>query len=115
MEKNLKYGALLDIYSHMLTEKQAQALDFYYNKDYSLAEISELTDITRQGVRDFIKRGETALAEAEAKLGLYKMFQGLDKIRRCAEEIISQRGGKVIDGLAEEIINEADAIRNGEK
>ncbi|MGN1097531.1 MAG: sigma factor-like helix-turn-helix DNA-binding protein, partial [Clostridia bacterium] len=119
MEKNLKYAALLDIYSGLLTEKQAEALDYYYNEDYSLAEISELMDITRQGVRDFIKRGEAVLLGAEEKLGLYARFKGLEKIKECAEAILELNGrlsnSVNIHSLARQIINEAESIQNGEK
>ena len=42
----------------------------YYYDDLSLAEVSENLGITRQGVRDFLKRGEAALEKAEAELRL---------------------------------------------
>lgn len=119
MEKDLKFSALLDIYGGLLTEKQAAAMDFYYNEDYSLAEISELMDITRQGVRDFIKRGEAVLSETEAKLRLYERFGALEEIRSCAGDILmlnSRLGNSVnIHNLAKRIIEAADYIQNGEK
>ncbi len=115
MEKDLKYSALLDIYSGLLTEKQVEALDYYYNNDYSLAEISELMDITRQGVRDFVKRGESALDEAEEKLGLRQRFMGLAKIGQLADEIRKKSlPSSEVYALADKIINEADSIQNGE-
>ena len=54
--KNLKVALLLDYYSAMLTDKQRDLIDLYYNEDLSLAEIAEHESITRQGVRDGIKR-----------------------------------------------------------
>lgn len=115
MEKDLKYGVLLDLYGGLLTEKQALALDYYYNSDYSLAEIAELMDITRQGVRDFIKRGEAVLTDAEARLGLYSRFDRLERIHSWAEEILEQRGRREVNVLAERIIKETEQIRNGER
>ncbi len=119
MEKDLKFGALLDIYGGLLTERQAEALDYYYNEDYSLAEISELMNITRQGVRDFIKRGEATLTEADKKLRLSERFAALDEIRSRADDIIMLNGrlsGSVnIHGLAKKIIEAADYIQNGER
>ena len=56
--KNLKISDLLDFYGECLTEKQRNFLDYYYNDDLSLSEIAENESITRQGVRDAIKRGE---------------------------------------------------------
>ena len=115
MEKDLKYGVLLDIYGGLLTERQAEALDYYYNSDYSLAEISELMDITRQGARDFIKRGEMILDDAETRLGLRAGFKRLDSIRLWASQILENSGDENINILAERIIKEADCIQNGEK
>ena len=87
MEKNLLYGELLDIYKALLTEKQAEAMEYYYESDYSLGEISELMDISRQGVRDFIKRGEAVMDEMEEKLKLIEKFRAVNNILSCAEEI----------------------------
>ena len=56
MEKNVKVSILLDIYGKMLTEKQYKLLDDYYNNDLSLSEIAENERITRQAVRDNLKK-----------------------------------------------------------
>lgn len=69
-EKNYKISFLLDYYGEILTEKQKDAIELYYNEDLSLAEIADHIGITRQGVRDSIKRGEETLIEMEEKLGL---------------------------------------------
>ena len=74
MSKDLSMAMLYDFYGELLTEKQAQAMNLYYNEDLSLSEIAEPLGISRQGVRDFIKRGETTLLELEEKLGLVKRF-----------------------------------------
>ena len=76
-EKNLNISLLLDFYGELLTLKQREALEFYYDEDMSLAEISEHTGITRQGVRDCIKRGEAVLVQMEEKLGLADRFETL--------------------------------------
>jgi Uncharacterized protein conserved in bacteria len=84
MEKNLEISGLLDFYGELLTQKQREAIEFYYNQDLSLAEIAEHSGITRQGVRDNIKRAEAQLLEYEAALGLAARFReitaGLDEI-----------------------------------
>ena len=72
MEKNVKISILLDIYGKMLTEKQYRLLDDYYNNDLSLSEIAENETITRQAVRDNLKKGENNLFEYEEKLGFMK-------------------------------------------
>ena len=57
--KDLTISILLDAYGALLTERQRELVDLYYNEDLSLAEISENTGITRQGVRDGIKKSES--------------------------------------------------------
>lgn len=74
-EKDLKAGFLLNFYGELLTEKQRDAIEMYYDEDMSLAEIAEHTGITRQGVRDCIKRGEALLFEMEDKLKLAERFE----------------------------------------
>ena len=72
--KNLTVTMLMDFYGQLLTDKQLAALDMYYNEDLSLAEIADEEGISRQGVRDSIKRGEKLLNAYEDKLGLAKRF-----------------------------------------
>lgn len=74
MSKNLDVAVLLDFYGPMLTKKQFDAIDLYYNQDLSLSEIAEHEGITRQGVRDSIKRGEVFLFELEEKLQLFHTY-----------------------------------------
>lgn len=69
-EKDLRVSVLLDYYAPMLTDKQRDVIDLYYNEDLSLSEIAEHEKITRQGVRDSIKRGEQTLYEMEEKFHL---------------------------------------------
>ena len=91
MAKNLEISNLLDFYGEMLTEKQRDFLDYYYNEDLSLSEIAQNEGITRQGVRDSIKRAEAQMFDMEKKLGLCEKFnnlrKGLDEIKECADVI----------------------------
>ncbi len=73
--KDYEMVMLLDFYGELLTEKQREAMDLYYNEDLSLSEIAEPLNISRQGVRDSIKRGEKQLLELEDALGLAKRFK----------------------------------------
>ena len=59
---------LLDMYETLLTDKQQLIMQLHYREDLSLAEIAEQEGITRQGVRDNIKRAEAQLIEMEEKL-----------------------------------------------
>lgn len=104
-EKNLQVSVLLDFYSGLLTDKQRDVIDLYYNEDLSLGEIAEHENITRQGVRDSIKRGEQVLFEMEAVLKL------AEKSRKL--ESIAARLSDAPEKLApNEILAAADEIRN---
>ena len=70
---------LFDFYGSILTERQQEVFDLYYNEDLSLAEISEHTDITRQGIRDSIVRSKNILKNMENKLGLVARFKETSK------------------------------------
>ena len=83
MENNVKIGILLDIYGNLLTEKQFKLLDDYYNNDLSLSEIAENDEITRQAVRDNLKKGENKLFWFEEKLELMK--KNIEKEEKVAE------------------------------
>ena len=89
--KDLGIVTLLDFYGEMLTRKQHDFLEYYYNEDLSLSEIAANEGITRQGVRDAIKRAEKQLADMEEKLGLVRRFEetkkGLEEITEYAEMI----------------------------
>lgn len=91
MAKDLQVALLLDYYGALLTDKQRDFISLYYDEDLSLSEIAENEGITRQGVRDSIKRAETLLFEMEEKLGFAKRLENLDeglkKITAYASEI----------------------------
>lgn len=113
MAKNLEFSLLLDFYGDMLTQKQKDAIEYYYNEDLSLAEISQNLGITRQGVRDAIKRAESLLHTMENRIGLARKFkeidEGLSVIQQEAEKIQVYNKGVII---SEEIGKSADTIKN---
>lgn len=80
LAENYYVSQLLDRYGSILSEKQQRILDGYYNNDLSLSEIAENEGITRQGVRDFVKRSELQLFEFEEKLGICKKSKELKEI-----------------------------------
>ncbi|MEG2295957.1 MAG: YlxM family DNA-binding protein [Oscillospiraceae bacterium] len=79
MAKDLKISLLLDFYGDMITEKQREVVDYYYNEDLSLAEIAEHCCITRQGVRDSIKRAEQQLLFYEETLHVAEKFSSIQE------------------------------------
>ena len=70
---------LFDFYGELLTDRQKEFFDLYYNNDLSLSEIAENAGISRQGVRDVIVRAEAAMQEIEDKTGLIRRFEQLDR------------------------------------
>ena len=77
MEKNYEISELLDFYGAVLTDKQRDVIEQYYNDDLSLSEIADNFGISRQGVRDAIKRGEAAMLTLEAQIGMAKRYRVL--------------------------------------
>lgn len=78
--KNLEMTYLIDIYGKMLTDKQRDAMELYYFEDLSLSEIAENMHISRQGVRDSIKRGEETLLSLESSLEYLKKMRKYNEI-----------------------------------
>ncbi|MBQ7901805.1 MAG: YlxM family DNA-binding protein [Clostridia bacterium] len=72
--KNLEISYLMDFYGNLLSDKQQNIMQLYYQEDLSLAEIAAEVGITRQGVRDNIVRAEKELINFESALGLWKKF-----------------------------------------
>lgn len=83
-EKNLSIGYLLDFYGELLPERKRSVMDMYYNEDLSLAEIAAEIGISRQGVRNIIKKSEEELLFYENKLGLAAR---LKSVEGCASEL----------------------------
>ena len=105
MEKNLNVSILLDFYGAMLTEKQREAVEYYYNDDLSLSEIADNQGISRQGVRDVIVRAEAIMTDLEDKTGLMKRFL---LMQQQAQAILDMRL-KALQGLErEKLQNEYD-------
>lgn len=97
MAKNMEIPLLYDFYGEMLTEKQRDMVEQYYQNDLSLAEIAENAGISRQGVRDSIKRAENQLFELEERLGLVSKMK---EINTCLEAV-SQYSNNIYVKVAE--------------
>ena len=98
--KNQAYrmALLFDFYGDMLTERQREFYDLYYNEDLSLSEIAENYGISRQGVRDVIVRAEAALTELEDKTGIIRRFHAMqDKLKALQSDLdaIAQRNAQL--------------------
>ena len=87
MEKNIHISMLLETYGKLLTEKQYDVIDLYYNQNLSLSEIAEEEKITRQGVRKNLVDAENKLFDYEEKLQILK--QKLER-NEIIEELIKE-------------------------
>ncbi len=94
MDDILQLTLLYDFYGELLTEKQRQVFEMHYQNDLSLTEIGEELSISRQAVRDQLKRTEKILTEYEEKLQLVARFQAQKRavleIRKSMEELEKQ-------------------------
>jgi predicted DNA-binding protein YlxM (UPF0122 family) len=80
MDKNIQVSMLLEMYGKLLTDKQVDVIDLYYNQNLSLSEIAEELNITRQGVRKSLVDGEKKLLDIEEKLGFMAQKERREKI-----------------------------------
>lgn len=97
VEKNIKIPLLLDFYGSLLSETQRDYVDYYYNKDLSLSEISDNVGKSRQGILECIKRAESILLNANEKLGLIEK-EKIFKSDLCCVKVI-------LKNLRTELIN----------
>ena len=110
---------LFDFYGELLTERQKEFYELYYDEDLSLSEIAENYGISRQGVRDVIVRAEAYMTEIEDKTGLVKRFMQmsprLERIAEAAEQIKKLNYRQYEDPRIEELVtvieNESAALK----
>lgn len=116
MNNVYEIALLLDFYGQLLTPRQFEILDLQYNQDYSLGEIAEQLNISRQGVFDNAKRAKAVLGELEEKLGLVRKFseqqvkaqellQYIKSIETAALQADYREQLKTIEEKVEDIVN----------
>ena len=108
-EKNLEMSQLLDFYGETLSERKRAVMSLYYNEDLSLAEVADEIGISRQGVRELIKKSEKELTELEAKLGLAERFNRLRSLADAAEAVLESES--VSDSLRRSVSELVSAVR----
>ncbi len=109
---------LYDFYGDVLTDRQKEFFDLYYNEDLSLAEIAQNYHITRQGVRDVIVRAEATLSELEEKTGLIRRFHAMQpriqSILDCAGQLLElnrELDSPEVERLARQITEDAQSLK----
>ncbi|PWG00902.1 putative DNA-binding protein [Levilactobacillus bambusae] len=96
LEKNYRINSLFEFYQSLLTDKQNHYMQLYYGDDYSLGEIAEEFNVSRQAVYDNLRRTEKILEEYESKLHLYDQFTSKNE---QADEIQSYVKGHYPDDV----------------
>ena len=100
MEKSVKFSMLLEIYGKLLTERQADIVDLYYNQNLSLSEIADDSDVSRQAIRKSLLEAEKNLFDYEEKLGfLEKQVSREGKIEELLKLIDDEKIISLIDEL----------------
>jgi hypothetical protein len=114
VEDKVRISILLETYGNLLTSKQYNLLDDYYNSDLSLSEIAENENITRQAVRDNLKKGENRLFEYEEKLGIMKKTlmqeETINSILSELSKIETETSDKEIANILQDVKNKLNYL-----
>lgn len=105
MEEKVKISILLELYGNLLTEKQKEFMNYYYNEDLSLSEIAENNEITRQAVRTILLKSKRKLEEYEEKL---KFMQKENSIKKELEKIENTNLNENQKNIIKKIKNQLD-------
>ena len=109
-----RMAMLYDFYGDLLTPRQKEFYDLYYNDDLSLSEIAENYDITRQGVRDVIVRAERALEDIEEKTGLIKRYHrtrvALSSLRDLCQQVRALNEERFSDNGLDDLIQQMTTV-----
>ena len=105
MEEKIKISMLLSLYGNLLTETQKKYMDLYYNQDWSLSEIGESENITRQAVRTILVKSKNKLYEYEEKIGFLKRQEKINKLLiKLEKQNIPEETKKILQEIREDVI-----------
>ena len=114
-DKTLQMTLLFDFFGDLLTEKQREYFDLYYNEDLSLSEIAGNVGITRQGVRDIIVRAEAQLTDYEERTGIVARFMqrssDIDRAEEIARKIMLSAKDENIGNMAQELTDILESLK----
>lgn len=80
-------GKLFEFYKELLTISQREALELYYNDDFTMAEIADELGISKQAVSTNIKNGVEKLKEFEDNLHLAKNYYIVESAKDKLENL----------------------------
>lgn len=99
MDDAFEMTLLFDYYGELLTERQRMCFDLRYNQDFSLSEIAQELQVSRQGVYDNLSRAEAMLRNMEEKTGCVSRDL---QLRRTVHEILD--AVHALDGYADPLV-----------
>ena len=106
----LEMTLLYDYYGELLTDRQRMCFDLYYNQDYSLSEIAQELQVSRQGVYDNLSRAEALLRNMEEKTGCVQRDLKNRKVMRTigtAAKQLQKHSDSQVRELAQTILDAA--------
>lgn len=90
LKKTVEISLLYDFYNQLLTDKQRNMVDLYYNQDLSLGEIADEFGVSRQAIYDILKRTEKLLYKYEKKLNFIKLMDTKnEKISEILDSVVN--------------------------
>lgn len=101
VDKTVRMGRLFSLYKQLLTNKQSEMFSLYYEEDYSLSEIAEHYDISRQGVHDNVRRGENSLEQYEVWLQLMSKTEKRQVLLQELSDHVNKEGLDILNKLTE--------------
>lgn len=114
LEKTVEISVLYDFYNQLLTEKQKNIVDLYYNQDLSLGEIADEFDVSRQAVYDMLKRTERLLYQYEEKLNFIRLIDIKNKkISDILNSVISLENELALISSSEKLTKQIFYIKDG--
>ena len=104
MEEKVKISILLEIYGSLLTPKQYEFMDYYYNEDLSLSEIADNNDITRQAVNTILMKSKKKLEEYEKQLQFAQKEKNIkEQIEKLEQNNIDKEQRKIIEKIKDQL------------
>ncbi|AYE38499.1 YlxM family DNA-binding protein [Companilactobacillus zhachilii] len=91
IDETTRVNLLYNFYHSLLTKKQSRYLDLYYVEDFSLSEIAEQLDVSRQAVLDNLHRSVNLLESYEKELGLIEKTQEIDDISEKLDQLVQTK------------------------
>lgn len=105
MENRVETSLLMEYYGNLLTLKQQKIMHLYYDEDFSLGEIAELNQTSRQAIHDLIKRSHGLLVKYEEKLKMKETFESIEVKKQSLKKLLEEKGEldetiqQLIDGI----------------